>query len=421
MVPMAGLPAAVRCSGGSMPWATQLRSRCSKAGIMRSSMPRSISMVPPRMFSRTCLPISLEVWRTTAYRRSARESNSTMRVRSRSRCSSRAWRPWATRSSSAPAMSRCRLRCTVATSLTDSAIMRVSSCTRVKRSNSSGSKPAAESLDRARRDCIWLSAWTSMSRSCMRRRSRLPASSSSEPRAWARRASTRERAISTSPAWLIRRSSNWARTRTVWWAPARSGAVTGAGCASAGAGDAPAPEASEAVASEDTAEAAGSAWSGPSARPSGPSCTCSPATRSTSKPACNASKLPSKGSICSAVGDSLSTRSTADSSRWAISPRRMAPASRALPLRVCRARSVSWRASSREGRPCQRRSAAPRRGSSSMASSSKMGNRSGSTSSRASMSSSRSLPTATAWAMASSMRRCSSASWRASLTRGRME
>ena len=41
---------------------------------------------------------------------------------------------------------RCRLRCTVATSFTDSAIRRVSSCTRVKRSNSSGSKPAAVSL-----------------------------------------------------------------------------------------------------------------------------------------------------------------------------------------------------------------------------------------------------------------------------------
>src|SRR5690606_41870566 len=45
---------------------------------------------------------------------------------------------WAIRSSSAPSMARCMLRWTVATSLTDSAIMRVSSCTRVKRSNSSG-------------------------------------------------------------------------------------------------------------------------------------------------------------------------------------------------------------------------------------------------------------------------------------------
>ena len=37
----------------------------------------------------------------------------------------RAWRPWAIRSSSAPSMARCKLRCTVATSFTDSAIMRV--------------------------------------------------------------------------------------------------------------------------------------------------------------------------------------------------------------------------------------------------------------------------------------------------------
>ncbi|MNZ87184.1 hypothetical protein D3C78_1060340 [compost metagenome] len=93
IVPVASLPAARRRAGVSMPWATQLRSRCSKAGAMRSSTPRSISMVPPTMFSRTCLPISLDVWRTTAYRRSEMASNSTMRVRSRSRCRSRAWRP----------------------------------------------------------------------------------------------------------------------------------------------------------------------------------------------------------------------------------------------------------------------------------------------------------------------------------------
>ena len=200
MVPDAGLPAAVRTSGSSMPWATQLRSKCSKAGVMRSSTPRSISMEPPVMSSLICLPVSLEAWRTTAYRRSAMPSNSTMRVRSRSRCSSRAWRPWAIRSSSAPSMARCRLRCTVATSLTDSAIMRVNSCTRVKRSNSSGSKPAAESLDSARRDCICDSACTSMSRNCWRKRSRLPDRSVSELRNWPRRASRRERLIITSPA-----------------------------------------------------------------------------------------------------------------------------------------------------------------------------------------------------------------------------
>ena len=101
-------------------------------------------------------------------------SNSTMRVRSRSRCSSRVCRAWAIRSSSVDSTVRCRLRCTVATSFTDSAIMRVSSCTRVKRSNSSGSKPAAESLVWARRDCICDSECSSMSRNCERSRSRLP-------------------------------------------------------------------------------------------------------------------------------------------------------------------------------------------------------------------------------------------------------
>ncbi|MNV65215.1 hypothetical protein D3C71_1579010 [compost metagenome] len=90
MVPMAGLPWRLRSSGDSMPWATLLRSKCSKAGVTRSSTPRSISIAPPAMSSLTCLPSSLEICRTMAYSRSEIESNSTMRVRSRSRCSSRA-------------------------------------------------------------------------------------------------------------------------------------------------------------------------------------------------------------------------------------------------------------------------------------------------------------------------------------------
>ena len=139
--PAASLPAAARTSGVSTPCATQLRSRCSKAGVMRSSTPRSISIEPPRMSSFTCLALSLAASRTTRYRRSEMPSNSTMRVRSRSRCSSRVCRPWAIRSSSVASTTRWMLRCTVATSFTDSAIRRVSSCTRVKRSNSSGSKP----------------------------------------------------------------------------------------------------------------------------------------------------------------------------------------------------------------------------------------------------------------------------------------
>ena len=87
-------------SGRSMPCATQLRSRCSNGPVMRSSTPRSISIEPPTMSSRTCLPVSLAAWRTTRYRRSDSPSNSTMRVRSRSSCSSRVSRAWAASSSS---------------------------------------------------------------------------------------------------------------------------------------------------------------------------------------------------------------------------------------------------------------------------------------------------------------------------------
>ena len=152
-------------------------------------------------------------------------SNSTMRVRSRSRCSSRVWRPCAIKSSSVASTVRCKVRCTVATSLTDSAIMRVSSWTRVKRSNSSGSKPACASLACARRDCIWDSACNSISRNCWRKRLRLPVMSLRDPRSWPISASSRERVIMTSPAWLTMRSSNCERTRTEAVAAWRKGCI----------------------------------------------------------------------------------------------------------------------------------------------------------------------------------------------------
>ena len=183
-----------------MPCATQLRNKCSNAGVMRSSMPRSISIVPPSKSSLTCLPVSLDASRTTRYKRSEIPSNSTMRVRSRSRCNSRVCRPWAIRSSSVASTVRCKVRWTVATSLTDSAIMRVNSCTRVKRSNSSGSNPAWSSLACAKRDCIWVSACNSISRSCWRKRFKLPVMSPRELRSWPSSTSSRERVIMTSPA-----------------------------------------------------------------------------------------------------------------------------------------------------------------------------------------------------------------------------
>ena len=99
-------PVGVLAGGGALARATrcraltQLRSRCSKAPVMRSSTPRSTSIEPPTMSSRTCLPVSLAACRTTRYRRSDRPSNSTMRVRSRSSCRSRVSRACAASSSS---------------------------------------------------------------------------------------------------------------------------------------------------------------------------------------------------------------------------------------------------------------------------------------------------------------------------------
>ena len=74
-------------------------------------------------------------------------------------------RDCATSSSSVDSNERCKVRCTVATSLTDSAIIRVSSWKRVKRSNSSGSKLSAAAFAASRREVICVSPWISMSRS----------------------------------------------------------------------------------------------------------------------------------------------------------------------------------------------------------------------------------------------------------------
>ena len=103
-----------------------------------------------------------------------------MRARSRSSDSARVRRACAAISSSADCTVCVMLRCTVATSLTDSAIMRVSSWKRVKRSISSGSNSTDELLLASRRDAICVSACSSMSRSWRRRRSRFSVSSRSD-------------------------------------------------------------------------------------------------------------------------------------------------------------------------------------------------------------------------------------------------
>ena len=111
----------------------------------------------------TRLSISLAVWRATRNRRSDRLWNGTIRTRIRSRCKSRVRRDWTVKSSVAESTVRVKLSWNDATSFTDSAIMRVNSCKRVKRSNSSGSN--SRSLEIDMREEICDSACISTSRS----------------------------------------------------------------------------------------------------------------------------------------------------------------------------------------------------------------------------------------------------------------
>ncbi len=116
------------------------------------------------------------------------------------------------RSSVAESTVRVRLSWNDATSFTLSAIMRVNSCRRVKRSNSSGSN--SRSLEMDMRDEICDSACISTSRSWRRKRARFSEKSVSEDFSVDTWFSSFERVIDTSPAWLTRRSRMSARTRT---------------------------------------------------------------------------------------------------------------------------------------------------------------------------------------------------------------
>ncbi len=431
--PLTSLPAATRTSGLSMPCTTQLRSRCSKGAVMRSSTPRSTSMAPPTMSSRTCLPVSFAAWRTTRYSRSAMPSNSTMRVRSRSSCRSRVSRACAASSSSVACSDRCSPRCTVATSLTDSAIMRVSSWKRVKRSISSGSKPCAEALAASMRELICDSACSSRSRSWRRSRSRLSVRSTSEPLIWPTSDSMRARVMLTSPAWLTRRSSSGPRTRTAAIAVGVARSAWAAGSAApavkrpqsidpAGAETDTAPGApmivgggssvgasSRASASAGAAGAVGgrdTVWlsgaiTGKGAVGSG-AASCAAAAIA-GRPSC--SKLPamastrdiSRSTSAASTPPRASRCSMAVSSRCAISPRRIAPARRAPPLKVCRVRMQAEAAVSSLLRRAQSRMRCCSCGSSSSPSSWKIGPNSSSSASSASMSSSSSSASARAW------------------------
>ena len=196
--PVSFLPAARRCSRDSIPCTIALRNKCSNGPAIFSRTLRSISTALPRISRLTRLSTSLEACRVTRYSRSEILANCTIRTRIKSCCKSRVRRACAAKSTVAPSTVRARFCCTEATSLTLSAIMRVISCKRVKRSNSSGSN--SRSGEFAMRDVICVSACISISRSCSRRRNTLSVNSPSDWRSVPTSVSSLEREIDTSPA-----------------------------------------------------------------------------------------------------------------------------------------------------------------------------------------------------------------------------
>ena len=160
IVPVAGLPAADRSALPSIPWATALQQvferRCHAIEHTPVHFNRSANDIEFDLLARFLGSLA---W-TTPYRRSGCHQTPPCGYAA-SRATHAPDVPGRPDHPRYPAPVR-KLRCTVATSFTDSAIMRVSSCTRVNRSNSSGSKPCAASLVCARRDCICDSAYNSI-------------------------------------------------------------------------------------------------------------------------------------------------------------------------------------------------------------------------------------------------------------------
>ena len=156
ILPVSTLPTISRSCSFSMPCATALRSRCSNGAVIFSNTERSSSTPSPSILSTAFLPTSFEVWRTIRCRRSVMLDKGTMRIRIKPCCNSRFKRPCAIKAASASSRFFNSVCCTVATSFTLSAIIRVISCKRVKRSNSSGSNCVSWAADM--RDCICDSA-----------------------------------------------------------------------------------------------------------------------------------------------------------------------------------------------------------------------------------------------------------------------
>ena len=198
---------------------------------------------------------------------------------------------------------------------------------------------------------------------------RLPLSERSSP-------STRARAMATSPASLTRRSIKSARTRSIATlaASASGGAAAAAGAATAGNGTT-GPAAT-------TASGTGAAGAGTAAVSShGSGVFTSPFCRRSST---KASRSRSVSRVSNSAGVGLANASPA-SRRLSIScvssPKRIAPAIRALPLNVCKLRRSACAASTLAGLCRHARSCSPACGKSSAASSRKIGSTCSSTSS----------------------------------------
>ena len=175
----------------------------------------------------------------------------------------------------------------------------------------------------------------------------------------------RERAIATSPAWFTSRSSTAARTRSM--EAAGSAAV---GCAEAG-----------------TACGRGSATTIGAGMPAGIGLIVAARSRARGERRLSIRKLMRSNAVSSSLNSEAGTAfsCTASSTRdsiWCVSsPSAMAPAMRALPLSVCSTRRSDCAGPDSFGFSRQPRSPAPISGTSSFASSRKIGSSSGSISS----------------------------------------
>ena len=197
---------------------------------------------------------------------------------------------------------------------------------------------------------------------------RLPLSERSSP-------STRARAMATSPASLTRRSIKSARTRSI---AALAASASGAAAVTASASAGGAFTGSGAT----TVSGAGAVGAGAAASSShGSGVFTSPFCRRSST---KASRSRSVSRVSNSSGVDLASASPA-SRRLSIScvssPKRIAPAIRALPLSVCKLRRSACAASTLAGLCRHARSCSPACGKSSAASSRKIGSTCSSTSS----------------------------------------